>query len=83
MSSRRELVTVAGIIGIVLALTRSGYGIGFPIAGSSISALALIIAAVMGLAMFAATSGVLSDIADEMEATSGDGTTEVVPPPDE
>lgn len=27
--------------------------------------------------------GVLSDIADEMEATSGDETTEVAPPPNE
>lgn len=68
-----------GIIGIVLAVTRSGYGVGFPIAGSSISALALVIALVMGLGMFVATSGVLSDIADEMEASPRDGTAEIAP----
>ena len=70
---------VLGLIGIVLALTRSGYGIGFPIAGSAISALALIIATVMGFGMFVATSGALSDIADEMETSSRDGTADVAP----
>ena len=72
-----------GIIGILLALTRSGHGVGFSIAGSSVSALAFLIALVMGFGMFVAASGTLSDIADEMEASSGDGTAEVEPPPND
>lgn len=56
-----------GLIGVVLALTRAGYGVGFSIAGSSVSALALVIASVMGLGMLAVTTGAINDIVNEME----------------
>ena len=62
-----------GIIGLVLALTRAGYGVGFSIAGSSVSVLALLIASVMGFGMFAATSDVISNITEEMEASAIEG----------
>jgi hypothetical protein len=55
------------LIGLVLALMRRGYGVGYPIAGGAISVVALVMASVTGLGMFAATSAALEDVARDLE----------------
>jgi hypothetical protein len=47
---------VLGLIGIVIASGRGGYGLGFPIAGILLSLLALPVALFLGLGLFLATA---------------------------
>ncbi len=67
------LGALLGIIGIIIALTRKGAGIGFPIAGTAVSVLALVIALVMTSAMVAGMGAVgeaMSEASRERDATN-------------
>jgi len=58
------LGALLGVIGIVIALTRKGAGIGFPIAGTAVSVLALVIAFTMTSAMVAGIGAVGESLSD-------------------
>ncbi len=67
------LGALLGIIGIVIALTRKGVGIGFPIAGTAVSVLALVIAFTMTSAMVAgigAAGDAISEAHAQRDATN-------------
>lgn len=67
------LGTLLGVIAIVIALTRKGAGIGFPIAGTAVSVLALVIAFTITSAMLAgigAVGGAISEAHRESNATN-------------
>lgn len=55
-----------GLIGVVVALTRSGAGIGFPIAGSAVCGISLVVA----IMITGALVGGLGKAADELAAAS-------------
>ena len=57
-----------GLIGLVLAIVRSGYGIGFPIASLTVSVIGTLIAMVTGVGLIAGTSSALEGMADALEA---------------
>lgn len=57
-----------GLIGLVLSIMRSGYGIGFPIASMTVSMIGGLIAMVMGVGLVAGTSAALEEMVDAMEA---------------
>ena len=56
-----------GLIGLIMAIFRSGYGIGFPIASLTISVIGGVIAMVMGVGLIAGTSSALEEMAAAME----------------
>lgn len=71
-----------GFIGLVLALTRGGVGIGFPIAGLAVSGLALFVA----FSLTAAASRAIVETAKELEQRRGGGSEsnqQVVVPPEQ
>ncbi len=67
------LGALLGAIGIVISLTRKGAGIGFPIAGTAVSVLALVIAFTMTSAMVAgirAATDAMTEAYDEHNVTN-------------
>jgi len=54
-----RLGVLLGIIGIIISATRGGSGVGFPIAGTAISGLALVIVVWMYLAIASAMAPVV------------------------
>lgn len=56
-----------GVIGGIVALTRSGHGIGFPIAGSTICGLALMICVTINVMLFGAASATVAAVDDSLK----------------
>jgi hypothetical protein len=56
------LALLLGMIALLVSLTRSGFGIGYPIATISLSVGAIVMAMIMGIGMFKATGDALNEM---------------------